>query len=50
MKTPRQNQLLYELAFYGHEASPELRQAELRQWTLYLPDLLPSLLQSIDKD
>ncbi|GGX90460.1 hypothetical protein [Vogesella alkaliphila] len=50
MKNPRQNQLPYELAFYGYEATSELRQAELRQWTLYLPDLLPSLLQSIDKD
>ena len=50
MKTPRHDQLQYELAFYGYDASPELRQAELRQWTLYMPDLLPSLLQSIDND
>lgn len=50
MKTHRQSPLQFELAFYGYEASPDVRQAELRQWTVYLPDLLPAILQASEND
>lgn len=50
MKTPLRSVPSLELAFVMQEVSPEVHRAELRQWTVYLPDLLPALLQAMGDD
>ncbi|WP_293761475.1 hypothetical protein [uncultured Aquitalea sp.] len=49
MSNSKQHRPCHEVILYGRQVNAELHEAELRQWTVYLPDLLPALLQSIEE-